>query len=107
MTIDWDRLSQAGGEIGSEILDIIKPFLPALKREGPDIFDGFVKHLLNKEYDQIDRLMYERMTVAERRELEDEVLVGARSAAEAKFRQRELTKEILMKVAIRLVLGLL
>ena len=70
----------------------VPPMYSALKREGPDVFEGFVKRLVDKDFEQIDEFMYERMTTAERRELEDEVLKEAREAAQAKFRQRELAR---------------
>lgn len=107
MPIDWNKIGEIADEVGKDALSIIKPFLPALKREGEELFEGFVKHLLNKEYDKIDQLMYEKMTVEERRELEDDVIKAARDAAKARFRRKELTKEILTKALIRVALALI
>ncbi len=104
MTLDWQELGKIAGNEGKELLDVIKPFLPALAREGPDIYEGFVKHLGDGEFDEIDKLMFEKMTPAERRELIAEVYKGARDAAMAKFRRKELTKDILVKLSIRIAL---
>jgi len=107
MALDWNKIGDVADEVGEDILAIIKPFLPALKREGEELFEGFIKHLLDKDYDKIDRMMYEKMTIEERRELEDAVLRDARDAVRARFRRKELTKQILTKALIRIALALL
>ena len=105
MAIDWNKIGAVADEVGQDILSIIKPFLPALKREGEEVFEGFIKHLLKKNFVEIDQLMYEKMTRKERRELEDQVYKDARAAAEARFRRIRLGKEILLKAVIRLALA--
>lgn len=105
MALDWNKIGEVADEVGSDVLSVIKPFLPALKREGEDLFEGFVKHLLDKDFSKIDQLMYEKMTIPERRELEDDVYKDARAAAEARFRRKELTKQILMKALLRVALA--
>lgn len=104
MNLDWQELGRIAGDEGKELLDVIKPFLPALAREGPDVYEGFIKHLGDGEFDQIDQLMFEKMTPSERRELINDVYKGARDAAMAKYRRKELTKDIMVKLAIRIAL---
>lgn len=103
MPIDWsfiDKLDDAG----KEMISVIKPYLPALAREGPDVFEGFIKHFTDQDWAKIDQLMYAKMTVEERRELEDDVYKGALAAAKAKYRRQALFKEIAFKVGLRLIL---
>jgi len=100
MAIDWTQFDA----VGSDMLDLIKPYLPALAREGPDVFEGFIKNLINKDWGAIDKDMYARMTPEERLELDKQVIGDAYKAAQARYRQIQLSKEILLKVVIRLAL---
>jgi hypothetical protein len=104
MAIQWDELLDAAEDTGKDVLSVLKPYLPALAREGPDIYEGFIKHLKDGNFKEIDLLLYEKMTAEERLELEAEVYKDAYAAAEAKFRQKELMKDILLKVVVRLAL---
>ena len=102
--IDWDVLIDGAEDYGKNILEVVKPFVPALAREGPDVYEGFLKHLYDQDFESIDKLMYTKMTPEERRKLEDEVLKGAVDAARARFRQRQLAKDILFKVLLRVLI---
>jgi len=104
MATNWDALFDKFDDAGKEMLGILKPYLPALAREGPDLFEGFIKHFKDQDWAQIDAMMYEKMTIEERRELEDQVYKDARAAAEAKYRRTELLKNIAFKVALRAIL---
>jgi hypothetical protein len=103
-TINWEELLAGADDYGKNILEVVKPFAPALAREGPDIYEGFIRHLYDQDFEAIDALMYAKMTPEERRKLEDEVLKGAMDAARAKFRQRKLVKEIMFKVLLRVLI---
>lgn len=103
-TINWDDLLSGAQGYGQNILEVVKPFAPALAREGPDVYDGFIKHLHDQDFESIDKLMYTKMTPQERRQLEDEVLKGAVDAARAKFRQIKLAKDIMFKVLLRVLI---
>jgi hypothetical protein len=102
--INWDDLLGGAEDYGKNVLEVVKPFAPALAREGPDIYEGFLKHLYDQDFEAIDKLMYAKMTPEERRKLEDEVLKDAVDAARAKFRQRQLAKDILFKVLLRVLI---
>lgn len=104
MALDWGKLEQIGETGGKEFLDIIKPYLPALARQGPEVFEGFVKHMMDKDWAAVDALMYERMTIEERRDLEDQAISGARAAAQAKFDRIQLAKDIGFKIALRILM---
>jgi len=104
MATDWDALFGKFDDAGKEMLGILKPYLPALAREGPDLFEGFIKHFKDQDWAQIDALMYKKMTLEERRELENQVYQDARDAAAAKYRRTELLKNIAFKVALRAIL---
>lgn len=101
MPIDWSKLEG----VGADMLDLLKPYLPVLAKQGPDFFDGFVRKFIDKDWPAIDRQMYELMTVEQRRELEDKVLSDAYKAAKQRYNNIQLRKEILMKVIIRLALS--
>lgn len=106
MSIDWSVLESIAEGESKDLWRILKPYMPALARAGQDVVDGFVAHLLNKEWAHIDQLMYQRMTPEERRELEDEVLADAREAAAARFDRIQLEKDIAFKLLLSLVLKL-
>ena len=103
MPIDWSKLDA----IGSDMLDLLKPYLPTLAKQGPDFFDGFVKKFINKDWPAIDEQMYALMSKEERRELEDKVLNDAYKAAKMRYNNIQLSKEILTKVLIRLALSVI
>lgn len=105
MAIDWEIVKSSADAAATDFLDIIKPYLPALAREGPDVFEGFLKHINNKDWAQVDTLMYEKMTTQERRDLESEVVQGVRAAAIARFRRKKLVKEIATRALLRVVLA--
>lgn len=98
-----DELSLAAEGIGSDLIAVIKPYLPALAREGPDVYDGFIKSLLNKDFVAIDALMYDKMTLEERSALLDEVYADGLAAARAQFSRHQLTNDILFKVTLAIL----
>lgn len=99
--IDWDDLFDKADDFGKELIDVVKPFGPALAREGPDVYEGFIKHLFDKDFEKIDQLMYSRMTSEERKKLDLQVTDGVVDAARAKFRRRKLVKDVMFKVLLR------
>ena len=106
MPIDWKALESVASTESKDLLKLLKPYLPALTRAGQDVVDGFVKHLMDKNWAQIDQLMYTKMTPEERLELEDEVLADAYDAAVARFEHIQLSKDIAFKLLLNLVLKL-
>lgn len=104
MEIDWKQLSELGEGIGKDFLEVVKPYLPVLARSGHEVFDGFVRHLNDKDFTAIDRELYALMTLEERRKLEEDVLSDAYAAALAKFERKELLKEIAQKMLIRIAI---
>jgi hypothetical protein len=104
MSINWDDLMTGAELYGENILEVVKPFAAALEREGPDVYAGFLEHLYDKDFEAIDALMYSKMTPEERRQLEDDVLKGAVDAARAKFRQRQLEKNIMFQALLRVLI---
>lgn len=92
------------GDIGESLLEVVKPYLPALKRCGQDTIDGFLKHLMDKDFVKIDAMMYKKMTAEERRKLDLQVTKDAVTAARARFNRIKLTKELGYKVALRLLI---
>jgi len=107
MAVDWNAVSSQLDSAGKDVLDVIKPYLPALAREGPDIYEGFVKHAMERDWAAMDALMYDKMTTEERQELEKDVLSGMRDACLARVRRMELYKDIAFKVVLRLAMTLL
>jgi len=105
--MDWALISQIADQTGRDVLTILKPYLPALARSGQDVFDGFVKHLMDQDWAQIDGLMYARMTVEEREELAAAVYKDAYEATMQKFKNKELAKELLFKAALSLLVKII
>jgi hypothetical protein len=89
------------------VLEAVKPYLPALGRAAQHVFEGFIKHFLNKNWPRIDMLMYVHMTQEERDKLENEVLSGARNAVIGKLDTIALTKELAFKFLMRIILAAL
>lgn len=95
-------------EDAKDLLRILGPYLPALQRATDQVYEGFLRHFNNAEFEEVDKLMYEHMTSAERAQLFDVVTQDARAAALAKFERKELAKELAWKILINLLLkGLL
>lgn len=107
MAIDWAQISTIADETGRDVLRIVKPYLPALAREGKEVFEGFVRHLWDQDWAQIDALMYAKMTLEERRELEADVYKDAHAAVLAKFTRKELARELLFKAVMSLIIKVL
>ncbi len=104
MAINWTVLSNTVGPEGLDLWTVIQPYLPALARQGPEVFDGFVAHLLEKDWGKIDVLLYEKMTIEERRALEDSVLAAARQAAIARVERIQLYKDLAFKLLLRVAM---
>jgi hypothetical protein len=104
MAIAWDDILDVAGEQGSEVLDILKPYLPVLARVGEDVYESFLKHLFDLDWVRIDELLYASMTAKEREVLDTQVYQAAFNAALSKYRNKELLKEILVKIVIRLAI---
>lgn len=101
MAIDWSKFQGVSGDI----LTIVQPYLPALARQGDEVIDGFIMHMSEKDWSAVDELMYKRMTQTEREFLDQQVLSGAIAAAQAQYERIQLTKEILWKVLLRLLIA--
>lgn len=104
MPLDWTAIGDAVGPDGADLIGLLKPYLPALARSGQGVFDGFIQHTMDKNWAEIDKLMYEKMTVEEREELDKDVLSGARQACIDKVERIQLAKDIGFKIALRLVM---
>lgn len=91
----------------ADLLAVVKPYLPALAREGADLYNAFLKHLFDRNWAAIDGLMYEKMLPEERAALEQEVLGDAYSAAMARYNGIQLTTAILKDVAVKLLIKIL
>ena len=92
------------GEVGVALFQSIQPYLPALARATPAVFEGFIAHLRDKDWAAVDRLLYEQMTPAERHRLEDQVYKDAMQAARDKYDRIKLEKDALMSFAIKAVM---
>lgn len=98
--LDWSKLTG----VSADLLLVIQPYLPALARAGDEVLNGFVLHLSNKDWDEIDALMYQHLTLPERQALDAQVLSGAIEAAQARFDRIQLTHQIVLQVVIKLLL---
>lgn len=107
MALDINILNSLEGSIAGDTLHILLPYLPALAREGEEVYEGFVAHFLNKDWAAIDELMYEKMTPAERAALENQVYQDAREAAQARYDNIKLTKEIILKASLAILTKLI
>lgn len=101
---DWDQVVSVMDHSGHELLDVLKPYIPALKREGEEVFEGFMKHLFDADWTSIDRQMYAYMSAEEREQLDKQVYSGALQATRAKFQRKELVREVLFRVSLRLLM---
>lgn len=104
MDFDWGQILDTVGSEGQELLELLKPYIPALKREGKEVFEGFLKHLFDADWDSIDRQMYTYMLVEEREQLDRQVYLEALQAARSKFRRKELVREVLFRICLRVLM---
>jgi len=103
MAIDWTAVEELAGSLGKDALAVLKPYLPALVRSGRDVYDGFIKGALVGDWPAVNALMYEKMTVEERRQLEEQVYQNALAAVQQAWDHKQLAKEMLFKVAMGLL----
>jgi single-stranded DNA-specific DHH superfamily exonuclease len=107
VTIDRETLRQL---IGADdrldaALDVIEPYLPALKRMGKAGVDVFLDAIRQQDWQRIDRALYEKMTESERDALSDAVLQSARDAVKQAYQTNRLWQEDLLRLAIGLLLS--
>lgn len=95
---DYKAIDPSMLQDAQDILRIIGPYLPALRRVSDEVYEGFLKYFQNKEWEEIDALLYEKMTDEERKDLLDSVYQGAREAAIARFERIKLEKELAWKI---------
>lgn len=101
--LDWTQVSSLVSGTSQQMISILMPFLPALARVPKDIYDGFLSHLGNADWDGITTLMYEHMTVPEREALEDAVYVQLKAATLAQYQDIQLLKSVLSNLAVDLL----
>lgn len=104
MAINWDTIEKITDGAGKDFLVIVKPYLPALARAGQGLFDGFIKHAMDRDWASVNKLMYEHMTTTERRELEDQAIADLRQAAIDRYDRIELTKDLGFKLALKVIM---
>jgi hypothetical protein len=102
--LSWDGLLELAEESGREALDILLPYLPALFRAGAGTFNKFVAHLEAGELDEINAMMWDKMTRDEQQMLDQQIYSSGYQAALSKHRNTELMRKVLVKVAIRIAM---
>jgi len=107
MPIDLDFAKSLVGDNDQlrNVLDIIEPYLPALKRMGKAGLDAFLSAVRQQDWQRIDRALYESMTEAERDALGSEVLKDAREAVKLAYESSRQWQEDLLKLAFGLLLS--
>ena len=107
MPIDSELVKSLIGENDrmKAALDVIEPYLPALKRMGKAGLDEFLASVRQKDWARIDRVLYESMTEEERDALGSDVLKAARKAVMHAYESSRQWQEDLLGLAFRLVLS--
>lgn len=100
--LDWSELGGILDQTGQDMLSVLKPFLPALARVPMDVYQGFLSHLGNNDWDGITLLMFKHMNTAEREQLENSVYKNLVAATQAQYDDRELLKKVMVQIAIGL-----
>lgn len=95
---DYKAIDPSMLQDAQDVLRIIGPYLPVLRRASDEVYEGFLKHFNNREWESIDLLLYEKMTKEERADLLDSVYQDARAAAIARFERIKLEKELAWKI---------
>ena len=102
-SIDWVQLETIAGEVGSLFWSVIQPYLPALARASAETFNGFCTHLFNRDWNKMNELLYEQMTVEERRALDQQAINGCRQAATDRLDKEATYKSIALQVLLKAV----
>ena len=92
---------------GAAVWQALLPFIPALLREGPEVYAGFLEHFGKADWVAIDQLMYEKMTFEERRVLESQVYLDAVDAVQAHVDQIALIQSVALQVLVKLAMFML
>jgi len=89
------------------VISSIKPYIPALKRAGTEMFDDVVSLASKGLWTEADRIMWVNMTDDERNELYSDVLTASRDAVDRMYERQQLVKETAMKVAMSILMTLI
>lgn len=102
-------LNLIGGEDSgtSEVLAVVRPYLPALKRLGKAAVDTFMDGVKQRDWQRIDRELYASMTEDERDALGAQILADARAVVAKKYETNRNWQEDLTRVLLGLALALL
>lgn len=86
------------------LVDIIKPYLPALKRMGSTGVDLFVESVQEQDWARIDRALYAEMTEDERDAISSAVLRSARMAVRSAYNRDQALRDDMFRVVLGIVL---
>lgn len=91
----------------ASIIDILKPFIPIIKRHGIDVYNDVVKYAINGEWTELDKVMWSKMNDEERDALSTQILSDAREAVDREFERRKTAREVAIKLATTVLTSLL
>ena len=107
MAIDLSTLESQLGTISSALLSAVVPYLPALATQGENVFNEFILHVKNKDWYNVDKLMYQYMSPQERYALDQQIITGVRDATTQKLANIKLTEDVAFSFALKLAMALI
>ncbi len=105
MTMDRDAVAKLVPSGNSNaVLDVIEPYLPALKRLGSQAVEKFLDGAMQQDWDRVNRELYAEMTEDERDALGAAVLVDARKVVQQAYESSRKWQEDLTRILLSVVL---
>lgn len=99
-----EDFKHAAGPNGQDVWNVLLPFMPALARDVPAVTNLFLEYLDNTDWEAIDSLMYEKMTPAERLQLENQVYLDAVDAVQSYSDTIASIKQIALQMLVQLAI---
>lgn len=89
------------------VVTALQPFFGVIQREGQKFADDLIKSLIDKDYNAVNELVWQKMTESERDAYSDEVLQAAMKEVDRQYELQKMAKEAAFKIVTSLLSALL
>ena len=106
-TINLSTITSMLPTEGQALATILLPYIPVLMRESEDFFSQFVAAFNKQDYETITQLTYSKMTLTERKVLEDATYTALRNDAIQRYKDIQSDKQLAMSASLSIIIALL
>lgn len=88
-------------------VEVLRPYIPAIQREGVMFYNDVLKYCITGEWDQLTAEAWKVMTEDERDAASTQLLQEARDAVDRNFEREKMAREIIFKLALSVLTSFL